>query len=441
MTGGEVVIRRMEGLVSDLRATSVPVGVGELIDAMAAVTHVDLSRRSDLRMALMSTLVKRDTDRSVFDILFDTWFPASVAIGQSSGVPLRDRLVQALTDDDDTRLVQLARETAAEGTRRYQRAVRELGASTLATDALRHSRATGMASTPATLTAAVDRFLRALRREILARQRAEATNDDTAALVRPEDIEIASATALELDELRSAVRPLARRLAAKLHNAQRDRRGTLDMRRTIRRSLSAGGVPHDTVWRRRRPQRPDLWLICDVSGSVAEFARFTVGLVSAAHDVISSVHAFVFVDDIVELTDTLADRSHDIDAFALVGAAAVGLAGRRSNWGQALRVFENRHANHIERRSTIVILGDGRSHGADPGADVIRRLCHKVRRVTLLVPEPKERWGTTDSALLAYADAGAVLREVRNLSQLSEAIGELASGQPLGASSTRDART
>jgi hypothetical protein len=106
-----------------------------------------------------------------------------------------------------------------------------------------------------------------------------------------------------------------------------------------------------------------------------------------------------------------------------------------------LRVFENRHANRIERRSTIVILGDGRSHGADPGADVIRRLCHKVRRVTLLVPEPQERWGTTDSALLAYADAGAVLREVRNLSQLSEAIGELASGQPLGASSTRDART
>jgi uncharacterized protein with von Willebrand factor type A (vWA) domain len=424
MSGGEVVIRRVEGLVSDLRATSVPIGVAELTDAMAAITHVDLSRRNEVRLALVSTLVKRASDYSVFDILFDVWFPAGVA--RPSGVPLRDRLVQALANDDDTQLVQLAREAAAEGPARYQRAVRELGASTLVSDALRNSRATGMASTPARLTAAVDRFLRALRKEILARQHVEAANCDAAALVRPENVEIAAASAVELEELRSAVRPLARRLAAKLHSAQRDRRGTLDMRRTIRRSLSAGGVPHDPVWRRRRPQRPDLWLICDVSGSVAEFARFTVGLVSAVHDVVSSLHAFVFVDDIVELTDTLADRSHDIDAFALVGAAAVGLTGRRSDWGRALHAFEERHANCIGRRSTIVILGDGRSHGADPGADVIERLCHKARRVTLLVPEQHDQWGTTDSALLDYADAGAVLREVRNLSQLSEAIGELA---------------
>ena len=426
MSGGEVVIRRVEGLVSDLRATSVPIGVAELTDAMAAITHVDLSRRNEVRLALVSTLVKRASDYSVFDILFDVWFPAGVA--RPSGVPLRDRLVQALANDDDTQLVQLAREAAAEGPARYQRAVRELGASTLASDALRNSRATGMAGTPARLTAAVDRFLRALRKEILARQHAEAANSRRGG-ISPSG-ERRNRSCLRSRARRTPLRctPLARRLAAKLHSARRDRRGTLDMRRTIRRSLSAGGVPYDPVWRRRRPQRPDLWLICDVSGSVAEFARFTVGLVSAVHDVVSSLHTFVFVDDIVELTDTLADRSHDIDAFALVGAAAVGLAGRRSDWGRALRAFEERHANCIGRRSTIIILGDGRSHGADPGADVIERLCHKARRVTLLVPELHEQWGTTDSALPAYADAGAVLREVRNLLQLSEAIGELATG-------------
>ena len=106
MSGGEVVIRRVEGLVSDLRATSVPIGVAELTDAMAAITHVDLSRRNEVRLALVSTLVKRASDYSVFDILFDVWFPAGVA--RPSGVPLRDRLVQALANDDDTQLVQLA---------------------------------------------------------------------------------------------------------------------------------------------------------------------------------------------------------------------------------------------------------------------------------------------------------------------------------------------
>ena len=114
MSGGEVVIRRVEGLVSDLRATSDrQLGVAELTDAMAAITHVDLSRRNEVRLALVSTLVKRASDYSVFDILFDVWFPAGVA--RPSGVPLRDRLVQALANDDDTQLVQLAREAAAEG--------------------------------------------------------------------------------------------------------------------------------------------------------------------------------------------------------------------------------------------------------------------------------------------------------------------------------------
>jgi hypothetical protein len=190
--------------------------------------------------------------------------------------------------------------------------------------------------------------------------------------------------------------------------------------------MTSGGVPFDTAWRRRRPHRPDLWLLCDVSGSVAEFARFTVALLAAAHDEIPRCRTFLFVDEVVEVTNALGDRKHAVDAFALVGSAAVQLAGRRSLWGHALRGFEAEHGRDLGPRSTVVLTGDGRSYGGDSGADVIERLRRATRSVSILVPETRERWGSGDSALPAYAQAGAHLHEVRTVAQLATAISEVA---------------
>ena len=111
-------------------------------------------------------------------------------------------------------------------------------------------------------------------------------------------------SALELSELRRVVQPLARQLAARISSHRRLRStGRLDPRRTVRRSLQAGGVPLDVVMRRRHPHRPELVLLCDVSGSVAEFAQFTFTLVHALHDELRRVRSFAFVDGIAEVTD------------------------------------------------------------------------------------------------------------------------------------------
>jgi uncharacterized protein with von Willebrand factor type A (vWA) domain len=425
------VVARVERLVGALRAAGAPVRPADVVDAMAAVGAVDLGRRAELRVALATTLVKDERHLAAFGLLFDACFPGGAGLARppSPRGSLRDRVVEALArgDPSPAELTALARD--AEGPS-YQRALRALAAGSLAQDALRSARQAGRPVSAAATTAAVDRFLRALRGELLARRlvAGAGAEGDITALVPPDPLEldIAGASAVERAELRALLQPLARRLAARLHHARRDRQGTLDMRRTLRRSIAAGGVPLDPAWRRRRPRRPDLWLLCDVSGSVAEYARFTVGLAAAAHDEIPRLRAFVFVDELVEVTPTLAGRRHEVDAFALVGGAAVGLAGRRSDWGRALRAFEDRHAGSLGPRSTVVVTGDGRSHGADPAADVVARLCRRARSVTMLVPEPPALWSTTDSALPAYAAAGATLHETRTLAQLSLALEALA---------------
>jgi uncharacterized protein with von Willebrand factor type A (vWA) domain len=435
MTGGEHAVatgvaRRVERLVADLRAAGVPVGLAGVVDAMEALRHVDLGSRAEVRVALRTTLVKRERDLATFDVLFDTSFPSAVA-GPVAPGDLRDRIVQAVADADVASLRQLAAEAAGAvggdaGHGAFQRAARALRASTVSQDALRLGRSDGGRASPTAVTAAVDRFLAALRGQLLARRRlAEEGGDPLPVVTRAEDIEIAGASTVELRRMREAVQPLARRLAARLRDQRRDRRGALDVRRTIRRSLPAGGVPIDTVWRRRRPHRPDLWLLCDVSGSVAEFARFTVELVAATRDEIPQARAFVFVDDLVEVTDQLADRRHEVDAFALVGAAAVGLAGRRSDWGRVLRRFEDAHGAALGARSTVIVTGDGRTPSGDTGADVVARLCRHARSVSILVPERRASWGTGDSALPAYAAAGARLHEVCTVAQLGDAVAEI----------------
>src|SRR4029453_19208105 len=116
-----------------------------------------------------------------------------------------------------------------------------------------------------------------------------------------------------------------RRLAARIARRRTRPGGTLDVRGTLPGSLAAGGVPLHPLFRGGQPHRGALWLLCDLSGSVAEFARFTIGLLTAVHDEVPRLRSFLFVDDIVEVTGLLAARTHEGDPFALVAGAGARL--------------------------------------------------------------------------------------------------------------------
>ncbi|MGN6783345.1 MAG: VWA domain-containing protein, partial [Marmoricola sp.] len=227
-------------------------------------------------------------------------------------------------------------------------------------------------------------------------------------------------------QMRREIYPLARRLATRLtqeHHARR--RGPLDFRRTVRASLSTGGVPLTTHHRPKRPHRTDLVVLCDVSGSVASFAQFTLLLVYALREQFASVRAFTFVDHVHEVTDQFRPGADPAEVLAgLAASSAHAALWGRTNYGRAFAKFEELHGDAIGPRSSLLVLGDARSNYADLQVDVLRRLAGAARHAWWLNPEHRRHWDTGDSAARTYADVVPMV-ECRNLTQLGELVHDI----------------
>ncbi|MER6983900.1 VWA domain-containing protein, partial [Streptomyces carpinensis] len=213
------------------------------------------------------------------------------------------------------------------------------------------------------------------------------------------------------------------RLAARRRRAAR---GTIDLRRTVRGSLSTGGVPMKPVLRRRRPVRPELVLLCDVSGSVSGFSDFTMLLVQALHDQFSKVRVFAFVNRIDEVTGFLRHGTADPEGLGSRIQAEARLTGWHgsSDYGVALGEFAERYGDAVGPRTTVFVLGDARTNMSDPNLPALREIAGRARRLYWLNPEPRAQWGTGDSAAPDYA--GVVdMHECRNARQLGSIVSRL----------------
>jgi uncharacterized protein with von Willebrand factor type A (vWA) domain len=282
----------------------------------------------------------------------------------------------------------------------------------------------------ATFGARVGRFEQLVETEVHRRLAAERGEERVArSAVRPstEQVDLLRATDVELAEIRRAIQPLARRLATRLAAAHRHgRRGKIDFRRTIRASLSSGGVPMQTVARPRRPRRTDLVIICDVSESVSSFARFTLLLVYALREQFTRVRVFAFVDELDEVTDLLAPGVDVLDAVAQLDqlARVRGWYGR-TDYGRAFDLFDRRFADAVTPRTALLVLGDARSNYGDPNVAALRRIVGRARRAHWLNPERRTAWDTGDSCASAVS-AVVPMTECRNLAQLGEFVRALA---------------
>jgi uncharacterized protein len=484
---GDALARAVLGFADRLRRMGVDLPTSGVLDAMAALSQVDLASRAETKVALAATLVKRSEDLAAFEAMFDRWFalrPPAVAGAGAGGAgreassardargagdagrarldevahepddaaeaaAIRDQLAQALATGDLAALPSLAAravrrwagiDTVA-GTDRYhlQRLLRGLDLSVAAQEALRRERG-GSERRPALeerlaradIEALLDRFRRLVADEVRARladdsrRRPGADDRDRPSPSRLDDVDFLRASTQELRQMRATIRPLARRLAAKVAQRQRHfRTGRLDMRRTLRASLESGGVPLRPAYRHRPRTRPELWMLCDVSGSVAEFSRFTLAFVYAMHEEFSGLRTFVFVDDVDEITDMLDRRLHDVDPFALLVRASASRAHHRSDYGRVLRRFLDVYGPQLTPRATLIITGDARSHQQDQGTDALRELCHRSRQLWFLNPEPRGRWDQGDSVASHYAVVCDRMAEVRNLAQLTQCVTDL----------------
>ncbi|TQJ57318.1 MULTISPECIES: vWA domain-containing protein [Streptomyces] len=443
------VTDRLVGFVAALRAHGLRVGTGESVDAAEAAAALGFADRGLLREGLAATLLHSTDQRRVFDTVFDLYFPRGV--GAPQGEPgdrddLRDRLAAALAADDETMLARLAIEAVdglggygsspgADGWSSHQ-TLERLRPQTLLARVRDDVRARGgdVGFTDRLLEDEIRRRIEAFRALVAgeARRRvAERRGRDEIArrAVAPtaDRVDFLYAGKDRLAELRRTVQPLARRLATRMAaRRRRAARGTIDLRRTLRGSLSTGGVPMRPVLRRRRPARPELVLLCDVSGSVSGFSDFTMLLVQALHDQFGKVRVFAFVNRIDEVTGLLEHGAADPEGLGARIRAEANLTGYHgsSDYGVALGEFTERYGAAVGPRTTVFVLGDARTNMSDPNLPAIRRIAEQARHAHWLNPEPRSLWGTGDSAAPEYAGSIA-MHECRNAHQLGALVSRL----------------
>ena len=430
------MVDRLVTLSRGLHARGLDVAPSDTLDAAAALTHLDLGdlaagRRAELRACLRATLVKGPDPRGDFDDLFDRLFPAAMRIADATtaGQPeldlTEDGLVAALIAGDLADLAAALVDAHAgldtgeeRGERHYvRRVLRAADLARLMMLGLRDRDGTD----PATLRARVEDLQRLIAADVRSRlEHPDEPFDEVADVSR---VDFLRASRTELAQMRDAVRPLARRIAARLaQRRQHATSGRVDMRRTLRRSLASGGVPLDVVQRRRRPHRPELYVLCDISGSVAEFSVFTLTLMAALSAELPRTRSFVFVDAVDEVTGLLQGTGHAIEPWQLLrNTNVIGDTGH-SDYARVFEQFWREVGPDLSDTSTVLVTGDARSNYRAAGEAVLGELARACRSIFWLNPEPRDQWELHDSALADYRPHCTAVFEVCTLAQLEAAI-------------------
>jgi uncharacterized protein len=461
------LIDRHVTFVEALRGAGLPVSLVESLDAARAMATVDLLDREQLRAAYAATSVKHAAHRATFDRLFDLWWPPAVgepesargdgADGDAEGEQLdevdpadldvmrqilRDALREVLLTGDDEAIRRLARQ-AVSGLGRADtqpgrqswftyRVLRAMSPETLMASLLEAVLAGqergGLAEKVARqmLTERIRQFEEAVEAEVrrrLAEDRGVEQIAKTAVKPLIEQVDFLRASRDEIAELRRRVYPLARRLATRLTAKRRlGRSGRLDVRRTVRASLSSGGVPLTTIFKPHKPHKPELVVLCDVSGSVAAFAHFTVLLAFALREQFAKVRVFAFVDTCDEVTSFFERGGDVVDALARMSKEAdVVWFDGHSDYGHSFDVFAQRWPDAVTPKTSLLILGDARNNYRAQSLPALRSVVRQARHAYWLNPEPRQYWGSGDSAAMHYGDVLPMI-ECRNAGQLEEFV-------------------
>jgi uncharacterized protein len=221
-----------------------------------------------------------------------------------------------------------------------------------------------------------------------------------------------------------------RRLARTLHGALTHRRrtaaaGRVDSGATMRRNMRYDGVPFQPVTVRRAEDRPRLVVLADVSLSVRATARFTLNMVHGLQDLFSQVRSFVFVADVAETTELFRDQPGERALGQVFGGDLIDIAAD-SDYGRVFDDFLAEHAGAITRRTTVLVLGDGRTNGRDPNLAAFEEITRRARETVWLTPEPRYSWGLGSCDLPGYAEFCDRVRVVADLTGLERTAGEFA---------------
>ncbi|MFC8180655.1 MULTISPECIES: vWA domain-containing protein [Nocardiaceae] len=454
--------------VEALRKRGIAVGPSETVDAGHVLAVLDLLDREALREGLACALLRRPTHRDTYDALFDLWFPAATGQrdsgridtalprtpdGDVDFVALRELITDLLVDgsEDAIGLTEMLAAQMVEELGQYKsangpsfsayQALRDVAPDTLLSrilEGLLGNAETGSnrpagsyedevakrtaAQRIADLKKMVDKETRRRAAERLGKERVASYGVPKLA----EEVDFLRASDTEMVALKRSVAPLARLLASRLAaRRQRSTRGSIDLRRTLRKSMSTGGVPIDLVQRKPRRARPELVVLCDVSGSVAGFSHFTLLLVHALREQFSRVRVFAFIDSTDEVTRFF-DTGSDLGAAMsrIMRESELITYDGHSDYGNAFETFDDKYAHTVTSRTSVLVLGDGRTNYRDPKLGALARTVAVAKHAYWLNPEPKGQWGSGDSAAGVYSEVIGMY-ECRSAQQLSDIVSRL----------------
>jgi uncharacterized protein with von Willebrand factor type A (vWA) domain len=484
---GSAITELLAGFIQELRQAGLPVSLTENLDAMEAVKHIPIEDREAFKYALAATLVKHNAHWRAFETVFEVYFSLRGSqykmgdddldelaklleeldqqgddqqgegqrTGSGSGEAMTPEeiaamLLKALQKGDQSLMRAVARQSVRRfagmepgrpvgGTYYLYRTLRNLDLDAVLEQLMDQARE----QSPEPLTPLEERLeqdeyqsrIDQLKQEIESEiRRALVADRGVEAMAKtlrkplPEDVDFMHASREEMASLRKAIYPLTRKLAVRLARKRRHgRKGPLDFRNTVRHSLSYGGVPAEPKFKYPRPSKPEIFVIADISGSVAAFARFTLHLVYAISGQFSKVRSFVFIDGLDEVTrlfegvDDIADAVHRVNTEADV----VWVDGH-SDYGHAFEVFWNKYGKEVGPKTTVLILGDARNNYHASQSWVLKEIEKKARHLYWLNPEPKSYWDTGDSIVGEYSAHCDGTFECRNLRQLEKFVDYLA---------------
>ena len=441
------------------RGAGVRLSPAESIDAMRAVSKVGFADRTVLRDTFLLTLAKTQDEKKALGDCFDLFFdqpepaqpppvdseadksdtPESGAAADtpgdaSGGDEAQDigPLAQMLLSQDRNAMaaaIENAASAASLSDIRYftqrgifsgrildqmgiQRLRDDLEAQVATNPALAERLQAGLDGLRDTVRETVSQALMLYGREEAENLRNEILRNAPLSRIEPRQVE----------QMRLLIRQIARRLRERYSKPRkRQRRGHLDVRRTIRRNAAWGGVPFLTAWKRRHRDKPKIIALCDVSGSVAKVSDFFLLLIHSLHEVVSGVRSFAFSGHLIEVSDILESKSPE-EAMAEI-MAKVGFGS--SDYGNSFADFEKQWMSAVTPQTTVIVLGDARSNNLDPRADILRRIGERSKRLVWLNPEGRMAWGWGDSEMPRYSTFCTVVRQCATAQQLERAVSDI----------------
>lgn len=445
-----------------LRKGGIKTSVTQITAALEAVALVGLAP-DDFRTVLLSTLITDQMDQPLFDKLFRLYFVTSA---QGHKVPLQKRenvnlshdlvqsiegkgmgvgagaspyllLVKAVRELNCSLLRYIAQMGIKSLSPLEQEAVKEMENLMVqvkvavgwyqAVNTLERIRLQEMVSEAVYLRwqdclSYLEEYIESQLEDLFVKEYGLEVLEEIAAASNIREKDFYKLNRLQIQEIRKRIGKLARKLATKYaRRYRRAKRGKVDLRRTAREALVTGGTPLRLKYRKRVISKPELVLLCDVSGSVAVFSDFMLQLVYTIQNRFSYVRSFLFVNTIDEVTEYF--KNNDIqEALELAFAKARYAMSPFSNYGRVFRDFEKKYLPFISPQCTLIILGDARNNYNHDEQEFLRKIQEHVRRVLWFNPQPREAWNTEDSIMNVYAPYCRQVFECRNLKQLEEVI-------------------